>query len=80
MFHLFLDVFIVVVFFHVEIHKVEFGIQNVGNLYRAGSLKRVASKMAKHNSDLVAVQKVGHADGGSQPADDYKYFLWQWES
>jgi hypothetical protein len=35
------------------------GIWNVWSLYRTGSLKTAARKLAKFNLDLVAVQKVG---------------------
>jgi hypothetical protein len=35
-----------------------FGTWNVRILYRAGSLKTVASELAKCNLDLVAVQEV----------------------
>jgi hypothetical protein len=52
---------------------MEFGIWNVRCLYRAGSLKTVASELAKFNLDLVAVQEVRWENGGSQPADDYFY-------
>jgi len=35
------------------------------------SLKTVASKVAKYNLDLMAVQGVKWDSGGSEPADDY---------
>jgi exonuclease III len=47
---------------------------NVRNFYRAGSLKKVASELAKYNLDLVDVQEVRRDDGGSEPADDYMSF------
>jgi hypothetical protein len=37
---------------------MRFGTWNVRSLHRAGSLKMVASKSAKYNTDLVAVQIV----------------------
>jgi hypothetical protein len=38
---------------------------------RLGSLKTVASEVAKYNLDLVAVQDARWGEGGSQPAGDY---------
>jgi hypothetical protein len=40
------------------------------SLSRAGSLETVASKLAKYNFDLVAVQEVRWVEGGSKPAND----------
>jgi hypothetical protein len=37
---------------------LKFGTRNVWNLYKAGSLKPVSSKLARYNLDLVAVQDV----------------------
>jgi hypothetical protein len=45
--------------------------RNVRGLHRAGSLKTVASDVAKCNVDLVAVQEDRWVEGGSQAADDY---------
>jgi hypothetical protein len=39
-------------------------------------LKTVASEMAKHNLDLVAVQEVRWVEVGSKPGD---IFPWKWE-
>jgi hypothetical protein len=36
------------------------GTWNVRSLYKAGSVKTVASKFAKHNLDLVAVGQMGY--------------------
>jgi hypothetical protein len=42
----------------------------------AGSLKTAASKLAKYNLDLVAVQDVRWVKGGSQPAERlYIFFM-----
>jgi exonuclease III len=49
---------------------MRFGTWNVRSLYRAGSMKTVASKLAKYNLDLAAVQEVRWDEGGRQPADD----------
>jgi exonuclease III len=51
-----------------------FGTWNVRSLYRAGSLETVASELAKHNLNLVAVQEVRWVEDGSQPAEDYTFF------
>jgi exonuclease III len=53
---------------------MRYGKWNVTSLYRAGSLKAVASELAKYNLDLVAVQEARWDMGGSQPADDYTFF------
>jgi hypothetical protein len=50
------------------------GAWNVRILYRAGSLKTVASKLANYNSDLVAVPEVRSIEDDGQPADDYTFF------
>jgi hypothetical protein len=47
---------------------------NVRTLYGSGSLKTAASKLAKYNFNLVAVQEVKWDKGGSQPADNYTFF------
>jgi hypothetical protein len=38
---------------------------NFAFFYRAGSLKTVASELAKYNLDLVAAQEVRWVEGGS---------------
>jgi len=40
----------------------------------AGSLKKVASEMAKCSLDLVVIQEARWVGGDSQPADDVTYF------
>jgi hypothetical protein len=47
---------------------------NVTRLYRAGTLKTVASETGKCNLDLMAVQEFRWDKSGSQPADDYTCF------
>jgi len=49
------------------------GIWNVMSLSRAGSLKTVASELAKYSLDLVAVKEIRQVEGGSQSADDYTF-------
>jgi hypothetical protein len=53
---------------------MRFGTWNDRNLYRAGSLKTVASKLTKCNCNLVAVQQVRWGKGDSEPADVYTHF------
>jgi len=48
---------------------------NVRSLFRAVSLKTVASESAECKFNLVAVQEVRWGNGDSEPADDYT-FLW----
>jgi len=43
-------------------------------LYRKGSLKIVASNLAKYNFSLVAVQDIKWDSGGSEPADIYTFY------
>jgi hypothetical protein len=50
----------------------------LGACIEQGSLKTVASELAKYNLELVAVQKDRWVEGGSQPADNYKFFAWKW--
>jgi hypothetical protein len=51
---------------------IRFGTWNVRSLYRAGSLKPVASQLTKYNLDLVASTR-GQM-GGRQSAEDYIFF------
>jgi len=53
---------------------MRFGTWSVRSLCRAVSLKTIASKLAKYNLDLVAVQEVRWLEGSSQPPDDYTFF------
>jgi len=49
---------------------------NVKSLHRAGSIKTVASELAKHKLDLVAVQEVTSVAGDSKES----YICpWEWE-
>jgi exonuclease III len=50
------------------------GTWNITSVYRTGSMKTVASKLAKYNLDPVAVQEVRQDEGGSQPEDNYTFF------
>jgi hypothetical protein len=47
---------------------MRFGSLNVRRMYRAGSLKAVASDLAKCN-----IQEVGWLEGGIQLADEYTF-------
>jgi exonuclease III len=49
------------------------GTWNVRNLYRARSLKTVATELAKYGLDLVALQEVRWDSGGSEPGH-YTFF------
>jgi exonuclease III len=53
---------------------MKFGTWNVWSLYRTGSLKAVASELAKCKLDPVAVQETRCNNAGSEPADDYTPF------
>jgi hypothetical protein len=53
---------------------LRFGLWNFMGVYRAGSLKTLASQLAKYNLDLVAVRKVRYVEGGSQPEENYTFF------
>jgi len=50
---------------------------NVRSLYRAGSLKTVASELTKHILDPLVGQKVRWVEGGSQQM--LYIFIWKWE-
>jgi len=56
-----------------EIDK-RFGIRNVSCRHTAGSLETEWRGLAKYKLDILAVQGVRAAEGGSQPADDYIFF------
>jgi hypothetical protein len=50
---------------------IRFGTRNLRNLFRAGSLERLASELAKCSLDLVEIQVVRWFNVDSQPADNY---------
>ena len=50
-----------------------FGTWNVRSLYRAGSLKAAARKLARYKLDLVGVQEVRWDKGGTVRAGDYNF-------
>jgi hypothetical protein len=52
---------------------MRFGTRHVGSFCRTGSVKTKASELSKCNLDLV----VRSDKDGSQPADDYNFFLWK---
>jgi len=47
---------------------------NVRILYRAGSLKVAARELARYKLDVVSVQEVRWAKGGTVRAEDYNFF------
>jgi exonuclease III len=53
---------------------MRFGTWNVMSLYRAGSLKTVATELGKYKLDLVGVQEVRWEKGGTERAEDYIFF------
>jgi hypothetical protein len=55
--------------------EVRFGPWDVSCLCGRDSLKTVASKLVKYKLDPVAVQNVRWVEGGSQPADDYTFYI-----
>jgi hypothetical protein len=44
-------------------------------VYKAGSLRTVATELVRYNSELVAVQEVRWDNGGSEPAEDNTFFM-----
>jgi len=54
---------------------MRFGTLNVRSLCGAGSLKTIPSESTKYSLDLVPVQEVRWAEGGSQPADDCMFSM-----
>jgi hypothetical protein len=42
--------------------------------YRSGSLKTVARELGKYKLDLVGVQEVRWNKGGTERAEDYRFF------
>jgi hypothetical protein len=53
---------------------MRFGMWNVRNLYRAGSLMTVAKEISKYKLVLVRVQEVKWNRGGMEPAGEYTHF------
>jgi hypothetical protein len=53
---------------------MRFGMWNVRNLYRAGSLMTVVKEISKYKLDLVGVQEVRWNRGGMEPAGKYILF------
>jgi hypothetical protein len=56
---------------------MRFGTCNVRNLYRIGSLKTVARELGKYKLHLLGVQEVGWEKGGTERAENYKFFYGQ---
>jgi hypothetical protein len=52
---------------------IRFETRNVRSICRVGSLKTVASELAKYNLDLVSVQDVRYVECDSQPANAYTF-------
>jgi hypothetical protein len=55
---------------------MRFGLWNVRNLYRAGSLMKVSRELRvqTYKLDLVGVQEVRREGGGTRPAGEYTFF------
>jgi hypothetical protein len=58
---------------------MRFGLWNVRNLHRAGSLMTVSRELSKYKLDLVGVQEVRWEGGGTEPAGEYTFFYEKWE-
>jgi hypothetical protein len=43
-------------------------------MYRTGSLRAVAGEISKYKLDVVGVQEVRWAGGGTEPAGEYIFF------
>jgi exonuclease III len=56
---------------------MRFGTCNVRSLYRIGSLKTAARELGKYKLDLVGVQEVRWEKGGTERAEDYRFFYGQ---
>jgi exonuclease III len=56
---------------------MRFGTWNVRSLYRAGPLMTVSRDLARYKLDLVGVQEVRWEGGGTEPAGEHTFFLWQ---
>ena len=53
---------------------IKLGTRNVRSLYRAGSLKAAARKLARYKLDVVGVQEVRWDKEGTVRAGDYNFF------
>jgi hypothetical protein len=51
------------------------GTWSVRSVYSADSLRTLASELAKHNLDPLAVKQVRWDNGGIQPEDDYTFSM-----
>jgi hypothetical protein len=51
-----------------------FGLWNVRNLYRVGSLMTVSRELSRYKLDLVGVQEVRWEGGGIEPVGEYTFF------
>jgi hypothetical protein len=47
-------------------------------MYRAGSLRAIAERIAKYKLYLVGVQEVRWEGGGTEPAGEYTFFYGKW--
>ena len=54
--------------------EMKIGTWNVRSLYRVGSLKAAARKLARYKLDVVGVQEVRWDKGGPVRAGDYDFF------
>jgi hypothetical protein len=51
-----------------------FGLWNVRNFYRVGTLMTVLRELLRYKLDLVGVQEVTWEGGGTEPAGEYTFF------
>jgi hypothetical protein len=53
---------------------MRFGLCNVRNLYRTGSLMRASRELSRYKLDLAVVQEVRWEGSGTKPAGEYTFF------
>jgi hypothetical protein len=53
---------------------MRFGLWNIRNLFREGSLMTVWRELSKYKLDLVGVQEVRWEGGVTEPAGEYIFF------
>jgi hypothetical protein len=58
---------------------MRFGLLNVKSLYRAGSLMTVLRELSRCKLDLGGEQEVRWEGSGTEPAEEYTFFLWKGE-
>jgi hypothetical protein len=53
---------------------MRFGMWNIKNLYRVGSLMAVLKELSRYRLDLVGVKEVRWNCSGTEPAGEYTFF------